>query len=268
MHPAHLHGTCGTETARRHTSDGGTESGAHACLARQQNFVKSLSLDGVRPGPTRVLCLGAHSDDIEIGCGATLLTMLRVNPETEVQWVVFGARGPREDEARRSADQMLAGAKRSDIAVLGFRDSFFPYDGAAIKSQFEEYRAVRARPHFHASGRRPASGSSGHLGTDVEYLSRSPRPRVRDSQVRRRSGPTERLRPCRRRSTGAKDRGSHGCLSHTARQGMVLARHVRWADAHSRNRMCFADRIRRRLSCAQGHAERLTRSRFSFRLIS
>ena len=140
MLPACLHGTCGTGTARRHTSDGGTESGAHACLARQQNFVKSLSLDGVRPGPTRVLCLGAHSDDIEIGCGATLLTMLRVNPETEVQWVVFGARGPREDEARRSADQMLVGAKRSDIAVLGFRDSFFPYDGAAIKSQFEELK--------------------------------------------------------------------------------------------------------------------------------
>lgn len=103
--------------------------------------MKALALAGMPTGPTRVLCLGAHSDDIEIGCGATLVTMLRVNPETEVQWVVFGARGPREDEARRSADQMLGGAKRSDIAVLGFRDSFFPHDGAAIKSQFEEMKA-------------------------------------------------------------------------------------------------------------------------------
>ena len=88
-----------------------------------------------------MLCLGAHSDDSEIGCGATVLALLAVNPDVEVQWVVFGARGPREDEARRAAAMVLAKAKRSDVAVLGFRDSFFPYDGAAIKTQFEEMKA-------------------------------------------------------------------------------------------------------------------------------
>jgi LmbE family N-acetylglucosaminyl deacetylase len=103
--------------------------------------VKALSLDALRGGPTRILCLGAHSDDIEIGCGATMFALLAANAEVEVEWVVFGATGARDDEARRAAAVVLARARRSDVAVLGFRDSFFPYEAAAIKTRFEEMKA-------------------------------------------------------------------------------------------------------------------------------
>jgi LmbE family N-acetylglucosaminyl deacetylase len=91
---------------------------------------------------TRILCLGAHSDDIEIGCGGTLLRLLADRPTTEVHWVVFSAAGPRANEARKSARLFLAGAKRRRVVVKRFRDGFFPYDGAKIKGAFEALKAV------------------------------------------------------------------------------------------------------------------------------
>lgn len=101
-----------------------------------------FSLRTPRTRPARVLCLGAHSDDIEIGCAGTLLTLLRGGTATEVEWVVFGAQGAREAEARRAAESVLAGACRSEVSVLGFPDSYFPYEGGAIKRQFE---AIKSR---------------------------------------------------------------------------------------------------------------------------
>jgi LmbE family N-acetylglucosaminyl deacetylase len=93
----------------------------------------------------RVLALGSHSDDIEIGCGATLLALTRARPELEVTWVVLGAEGRREQEARASAEAFLAAASRSDILVHGFRDGFFPYVGGEVKDVFEELK-VRLEP--------------------------------------------------------------------------------------------------------------------------
>jgi LmbE family N-acetylglucosaminyl deacetylase len=89
----------------------------------------------------RVLALGSHSDDIEIGCGATLLALTRARPEIEVTWVVLGAEGRREREARASAEAFTAAASRSDVVVHGFRDGFFPYIGAEVKNVFEELKA-------------------------------------------------------------------------------------------------------------------------------
>ena len=66
-----------------------------------------------------------------------MFTLLATNSDVEVVWIVFGAGGAREGEARRAATTVLARAKQSDVRILGFPDSFFPYDGAAIKSQFE-----------------------------------------------------------------------------------------------------------------------------------
>ena len=57
--------------------------------------------------PLKILCVGAHSDDIEIGCGGTLLSLLVARPGLEVHWVVFGAAGVRADEARQSAERFL-----------------------------------------------------------------------------------------------------------------------------------------------------------------
>jgi LmbE family N-acetylglucosaminyl deacetylase len=88
------------------------------------------------PGP-KLLCLGAHSDDIEIGCGGTVLRLLEENPATEVCWVVLGAAGARKAEATRSAQTFLAGAQRKDIVVKEFRDGYFPYAGAEVKDFFE-----------------------------------------------------------------------------------------------------------------------------------
>lgn len=88
----------------------------------------------------RVLCLGAHSDDAEIGCGGTILSMIAARPCTQVHWMVFSAAGPRADEARASADIFLNGAAHAEVEVLGFRDGFFPYQGAEIKERFEDVK--------------------------------------------------------------------------------------------------------------------------------
>jgi LmbE family N-acetylglucosaminyl deacetylase len=88
----------------------------------------------------RVLALGSHSDDIEIGCGATLLALTRARPDVEVTWVVLGADGRREQEARASAEAFTAAAARSEVVVHGFRDGFFPYIGAEVKDVFEELK--------------------------------------------------------------------------------------------------------------------------------
>ena len=80
-----------------------------------------------------ILCLGAHSDDIEIGCGGTLLRLLAENPGLSVSWVVFGAAGQRAEEAQASADFFLARANQRRVIIKSFRDSFFPYEGPAIK---------------------------------------------------------------------------------------------------------------------------------------
>src|ERR1700727_3673815 len=81
-----------------------------------------LNLDVKRDGALKVLCLGSHSDDIEIGCGGTILRLLRSNPNLEVAWVVFSSIEEREREARKSAELFLAEAKRKDVIVNDFRD--------------------------------------------------------------------------------------------------------------------------------------------------
>ena len=91
----------------------------------------------LQPGLQRVLCLGAHSDDLEIGCGGTLLQLTESEDPVEVTWIVFGAEGRREREARESAQALLAHAKSAEIRVERFRDGFFPAQSAAIKEYFE-----------------------------------------------------------------------------------------------------------------------------------
>lgn len=96
----------------------------------QLNFGDSLK---------QLLCLGAHSDDIEIGCGGTILKLISQDPELEIIWVVLGATGTREAEAIASAKDFLADGKHQ-IIVKGFKDGFFPYIGAEIKLYFEQLK--------------------------------------------------------------------------------------------------------------------------------
>ena len=93
-------------------------------------------------GEFKLLCLGAHSDDIEIGCGGTVLRLLEEIPEAQVHWVVLGAGGKRGDEAVESANCFLAKARRKEILVQTFRDGFFPYVGGEIKQFFEHLKGV------------------------------------------------------------------------------------------------------------------------------
>jgi LmbE family N-acetylglucosaminyl deacetylase len=101
--------------------------------------MQTLTLGGGEPLRS-VLAIGCHSDDIEIGCGGTMLTLTRGNPACEVDWVVLAAPGERADEARESAAAFLAAAEVSRVEVHGFRDGFLPYSGAEVKDLFEQLK--------------------------------------------------------------------------------------------------------------------------------
>ena len=88
----------------------------------------------------RVLCLGSHSDDLEIGCGGTLLKLIAAYSDVRVSWVVFSGSEQRADEARASAARFLEGAAEQHVEMKGFRDGFFPYVGYEVKQSFEELK--------------------------------------------------------------------------------------------------------------------------------
>ena len=93
------------------------------------------------PAAHTVLCLGAHSDDIEIGCGGTIAALLAHRPDLTFHGVVFSAAGIRADEARASAlalvgDALAGGGARTH----DFRDGFFPYEGGTVKECFEDLK--------------------------------------------------------------------------------------------------------------------------------
>jgi LmbE family N-acetylglucosaminyl deacetylase len=100
------------------------------------------ALQFARPGDRlSVLCLGAHSDDLEIGTGATLLSMMDRGIDLAVHWCVLSGVGEREREAKASAADFLSKVASAQIEVLAFKDGFFPEQGDAIKSWFEILKA-------------------------------------------------------------------------------------------------------------------------------
>lgn len=89
-----------------------------------------------------VLCLGAHSDDIEIGCGGTVLRLCCEHPNACFTWIVFSGDEQRAAEARRSANSFLAGLPDRTVIVEGFRDGYFPYMGTEVKDRFEQLKGL------------------------------------------------------------------------------------------------------------------------------
>jgi LmbE family N-acetylglucosaminyl deacetylase len=96
-----------------------------------------LKLEAFERPVSSVLCLGAHCDDIEIGCGGTVLKLVEAQPDVRVDWVVFSSDPPRANEARAGAEAFLAGAGEVNVRIEEFRGRYFPFIGAQIKEYFD-----------------------------------------------------------------------------------------------------------------------------------
>jgi LmbE family N-acetylglucosaminyl deacetylase len=99
-----------------------------------------LDLKKGKDGGLTVLCLGAHSDDIEIGCGGALLQLRKAVAGLRFHWVVFSAASPRAEEAKKGAELFTAGCEAT-VALKSHRDGFLPYNGAEVKESFEEMKS-------------------------------------------------------------------------------------------------------------------------------
>lgn len=100
----------------------------------------SLNLLKNRNDPLSILCIGAHSDDLEIGCGGSILRLQRIYSNTTIYWVVLSANEKRAEEARKSAILFTEQCKKSYLFIENYRDSFFPYIGYEIKEYFEKLK--------------------------------------------------------------------------------------------------------------------------------
>jgi LmbE family N-acetylglucosaminyl deacetylase len=96
-----------------------------------------LVFDKQKDAPFNVLCLGAHSDDIEIGCGATVLRLTKEFPILDLTWVVFSAKSERASEAQNSANEFTKAVQNKKILLHEFQDGYFPSNAASIKDVFE-----------------------------------------------------------------------------------------------------------------------------------
>lgn len=96
-----------------------------------------LLVGGPKARPARLLVVGAHSDDIEIGCGGTILKLVEEGAISAIWWVVLSGNGDRGAEAEASAHALLDGTVEKRVIVRDFKDGFFPYDGGEIKAFFE-----------------------------------------------------------------------------------------------------------------------------------
>jgi LmbE family N-acetylglucosaminyl deacetylase len=94
---------------------------------------------------SRILCLGAHADDIEIGCGGTILELLSARTEIAIDWCVLSGQGKRRPEAEASAPDFLRGASGVFVDIQNFRDAYFPAEWEAIKTWFESLK-TRLKP--------------------------------------------------------------------------------------------------------------------------
>jgi LmbE family N-acetylglucosaminyl deacetylase len=102
--------------------------------------VLNLNFSDRAQSKRQVLCLGAHADDIEIGCGGTVLRWLAEHRNLEFHWVVLSSNQERKREALKSAGLFLRGARQKQILVENFRDGFFPYVATEIKEYFEDLK--------------------------------------------------------------------------------------------------------------------------------
>jgi LmbE family N-acetylglucosaminyl deacetylase len=101
----------------------------------------TLTLASLAPGSV-VLCIGAHCDDIEIGCGATIHRIAREHPSVRIVWAVLSGDTTRESETRNAADSLL-GKERAELRFFAFRESHFPAQFEAVKAAMESLKALQ-----------------------------------------------------------------------------------------------------------------------------
>ena len=99
-----------------------------------------LNLDGGSNRALQVLCLGSHSDDIEIGCGGAILRLAKQHPANQFHWIVFSAAGERAREAQRAAGMFVDAKRLKGPQIKKFQDGFLPFAGAEVKAVFEELK--------------------------------------------------------------------------------------------------------------------------------
>ena len=212
-----------------------------------------------------VLCLGAHSDDIEIGVGATLLSMIARGVRLDVQWCVLSGVGERETRGQgfgrgvsfrggertgRSDDVsgwLLPGTGRCDQVVV--RDA-------------EDAR--RSRRHSHAPPRRRAPGPSPALPLDVEYFPGPLHPRIRDPEVGWRSWAAPTLRADFRQRASAQDRPSDDAFRKSALQPLVRFGNLSRLGPAERYGMSCAGKLRGSVLCAQAQPDLTVAEYLSF----
>jgi len=100
-----------------------------------------LLMKGTERQPARLLAIGAHPDDIEIGCGGTILKLVEEGSVSAIWWVVLSGEDERAAEAQASANALLDGAAEKRVIMRDFKDGFFPYDGGELKAFFETLKS-------------------------------------------------------------------------------------------------------------------------------
>jgi len=104
--------------------------------------MRHLTLPSDSAAPFKILCLGAHADDIEIGCGGTILQLAGHYPNCVLYWVVFSANEIRAKEAEQSANLFAGSTAFRRPQIKSFKDGFMPYFGDEVKAAFEELKEV------------------------------------------------------------------------------------------------------------------------------
>ena len=102
--------------------------------------MRSLTFDGVASGALSVACIGAHADDLEIGCGGTVRQLVECHPGSTVRWWILTSDDVREREARVAAERLLGDRCRLEVSVCAFRDGYLPADLGRVKDAFEAFR--------------------------------------------------------------------------------------------------------------------------------